>query len=64
MTTVRQTRQSKARHRCARSGMATLDYVLVLGAALPITGAVFYLGSKIMRLAYEMITVLISWPFM
>jgi hypothetical protein len=44
--------------------MASLDYVLVLGAALPITGAVFYLGSKMMRLAYEMMCTLISWPFM
>lgn len=44
--------------------MASLDYVLVLGAVLPIVGSAIYLGGTIIRLAYEMICVLIAWPFM
>lgn len=47
-----------------RRGAATLDYVLVLGTMLPIAGVAIYLGGTIVRLAYEMICVLIAWPFM
>jgi len=41
-----------------------LDYVLVLGAIFPIAGVSIYLGSKIIKLVYEMTCVLVSWPFM
>lgn len=44
--------------------MATLDYVLILGATLPMAGASIYLGSKIVRLAYQMICVFVGWPLM
>ena len=47
-----------------RRGAATLDYVLVLGAILPIAGVSIYLGGKIIKLVYEMTCVLVSWPFM
>lgn len=47
-----------------RGGAGTLDYVLILGAILPIAGVSFYLGTRIVRLAYEMILVLVAWPFM
>jgi len=47
-----------------RRGAATLDYVLVLGAILPIAGVSIYLGGKIIKLVYEMTSVLVSWPFM
>jgi len=47
-----------------RKGAATLDYILVLGAILPIAGVSIYLGGKIIKLVYEMTCVLVSWPFM
>jgi hypothetical protein len=47
-----------------RSGAATLDYVLTLGAILPLAGLSFYYCSRIMKAAYEMMCVLIAWPFM
>ena len=47
-----------------RCGAATLDFVLVLGMLLPIAGLCVYLGGTIIKLAYEMICVLVSWPFM
>ncbi len=47
-----------------RRGAATLDFVLVLGMLLPIAGLCVYLGGTIIKLAYEMICVLVSWPFM
>lgn len=60
--------QSDARRVVSRSisrrGSATLDYVLVLGAIFPIAGVSIYLGSRIIKLVYEMTCVLVSWPFM
>ena len=48
----------------SRTGLASLDYVLILGVVLPMVAFVMVIGPKIMRLAYEMVYVLISWPFM
>jgi hypothetical protein len=48
----------------ARRGAAALDYVLVLGVIMPLAAFIFWAGPKIMDLAYEMVCVLISWPFM
>ena len=47
-----------------RAGLASLDYVLVLGVIMPLAAFILLVGPKIMRLAYEMVCVLISWPFM
>jgi hypothetical protein len=49
--------------KCRRAGVATIDYVLVLGVIFPLGTVMLYYGPKIMRLAYEMISVLVSWPF-
>jgi len=46
-----------------RAGVATIDYVLVLGVIFPLGTIMLYYSPKIMRLAYEMISVLVSWPF-
>ena len=40
-----------------RQGLATLDYVLVLGVILPLAVFLFRVGPKIIRLAYEMVCV-------
>jgi hypothetical protein len=47
-----------------RAGAASLDYVLVLGVMLPMLVVIFQIGPRIIRLAYEMVCVLVSWPFM
>jgi len=47
-----------------RAGLASLDYIMILGIVLPLAAFLFNVGPKIMRLAYEMTCVLISWPFM
>jgi hypothetical protein len=44
--------------------LASLDYVLILGIVLPMAAFLLTVGPKIMRLAYEMVCVLVSWPFM
>jgi len=41
-----------------------LDYVLLLGVILPLAAFVFRVGPKIIRLAYELVCGLVSWPFM
>jgi len=47
-----------------RRGAATLDYVLLLGAVLPLGGLCLYYGARVLRLAYDMICALVGWPFM
>ena len=47
-----------------RAGLASLDYVLVLGVIMPLAAFLLLVGPKMMRLAYEMVCVLVSWPFM
>jgi len=52
------------RHAPARKGAASLDYVLLLGVVLPMIAFILGAAPRIIRLAYEMVSVLISWPFM
>ncbi len=48
----------------SRVGAASLDYVLVLGVILPLAAFIFTVAPRIVRLTYEMVSVLVSWPFM
>jgi hypothetical protein len=57
-------RRLTGRNGARRAGAASLDYILVLGVIMPLAAIVFWGGPLIMRLAYEMVCVLISWPFM
>jgi len=47
-----------------RAAAATVDYVLVLGVVFPLAAFILWAGPRIIRLAYEMVCVLVSWPFM
>jgi hypothetical protein len=47
-----------------RRGVASLDYVLVLGVVLPMVAFIMWIGPRMMRLAYDMVCVFVSWPFM
>ncbi len=47
-----------------RLGMATLDYVLVMGAVLPMVAMSYYYATKIIRAVYQMTCALVTWPFM
>ena len=57
-------RLDPAPHRRRRAGLATVDYVLILGVVLPLAAFVLGVGPRIIRLAYEMVCVLVSGPFM
>jgi hypothetical protein len=55
------------RHRARtlrRLGAATLDYVLVLGAVLPMVAMAYYYSTRIIRAVYQMTCALVCWPFM
>jgi hypothetical protein len=48
----------------ARRGSASLDYVLILGVVLPMVALSMTWGKRLIQLAYDMVSGLISWPFM
>jgi hypothetical protein len=58
------TRQGTRQDRRRRAGSASLDYVLVLCVILPMAAFVMYAGPLIIKLAFQMVCVLVSWPFM
>jgi len=47
-----------------RSGVSTLDYILVLGVIFPMVAVLVPMGKRMIQLVYEMTCVLIAWPFM
>jgi len=49
--------------RCRR-GAASLDYILVLCVVLPMVAFMMTAGREILWLTYEMLSTLITWPFM
>jgi len=51
-------------HARRRAGNASLDYVLILGVVFPLLTFIMWIGPRIMRLAYEMVMVMVSWPFL
>ncbi len=56
--------QRSARSKRWRVGSASLDYVLILGVMFPMVTFLLWIGPRIMRLAYEMVMVMVSWPFL
>ena len=47
-----------------RRGVATLDYILILGVILPMIAFIMWIGPRLIALTYEMVAGLIAWPFM
>ena len=54
---------TRSRRRVRPAGAATLDYILVLGIILPMAALLMWAAPRTMLLVYEMIAVLVSWPF-
>jgi hypothetical protein len=50
--------------RVARRGVSALDYALLLGVVLPMVAFILRIAPRMIGSAYEMVNVLISWPFM
>ena len=47
-----------------RAGLATVDYLLLLGVVLPMVVFIMVWGPRVIHFVYEMVCVLVSWPFM
>ena len=47
-----------------RRGLASLDYILILCIICPLATFVLWAAPRMMNLVYEMLCVLVSWPFM
>lgn len=43
---------------------ASADYVLVIGATLPMVLIAVTMGKRIMQLVWEMLCVQVAWPFL
>lgn len=52
------------RKKKARRGAAVLDFALVVGIILPMAAFVLWVAPRIILRVYEMISVIVSWPFM
>ncbi|MDH3718965.1 MAG: hypothetical protein OES79_12670 [Planctomycetota bacterium] len=46
-----------------RRGVATLDYILVLGVVFPMAAVLIWIAPRMMRLFYDFTTVVVTWPF-
>jgi hypothetical protein len=57
-------RTTEARRPRRRAGVTTLDYVLVLGVILPMVAFMMTHGRAVIGVVYQMLCVLISWPFL
>jgi hypothetical protein len=56
--------ERRRRLRQRRRGLASLDYVLILGVILPMVAFIIVQGRQIMRLVYEFLCVMVAWPFL
>jgi hypothetical protein len=54
---------TRPRDASRRRGSATIDYLLVAGVVTSLGGIAVLQGARIIRLAWQMTHVLLSWPF-
>ena len=59
---VKPTRSPGRRHR--RRGSATIDYFLIICIVLPLAALVLHFGPRAMHSVYDMLTVVVAWPFL
>ena len=55
-------RMNRRRHR--RRGSATIDYFLIICIVLPLAALVLHFGPRAMHSVYDMLTVVVAWPFL
>jgi len=56
-------RSTRGRGAC-RPGAASLDFVATLGVIATLSGIAIGLSRRILVLVYDMMNVLIAWPFL
>ncbi|MDB5386389.1 MAG: hypothetical protein JWM11_2035 [Planctomycetaceae bacterium] len=61
---IRNEVESRTANDRPRSGAASIDYVLTLGALFAMSGVAVMMSRSIMKLVYEMTCFFLAWPFM
>ncbi|HEY2415871.1 MAG TPA: hypothetical protein VGI40_26760 [Pirellulaceae bacterium] len=46
-----------------RRGSATIDYFLLMAVVLPLAAFMMQIAPRMMRSVYDLLTVVVSWPF-
>jgi hypothetical protein len=46
-----------------RRGAATIDYFLLMAVVLPLAVFMMQIAPRMMRSVYDLLTVVVSWPF-
>ena len=47
-----------------RRGSATIDYFLLIAIILPLAAFLFRIAPRAMHSVYDLLTVLVAWPFL
>jgi hypothetical protein len=47
-----------------RRGAATIDYFLLMAVVLPLATFMMQIAPRIMRSVYDLLTIVVSWPFL
>jgi hypothetical protein len=50
--------------RFCRRGSATIDYFLIVAILFPLAALVLHFGPRAMHAVYDMLTVVVAWPFL
>ena len=53
-------RLNRSKH---RRGAATIDYFLLMAVVLPLAVFMMRIAPRMMRSVYDLLTVVVSWPF-
>jgi len=52
------------RERGNRRGSATIDYFLLICIIVPLAAFILRIAPRAMQLVYDLLTVMVAWPFM
>lgn len=55
--------RSKLNRSKPRRGAATIDYFLLMAVVLPLAVFMMQIAPRMMRSVYDLLTVVVSWPF-
>lgn len=57
-------RRNVIRKQRSRRGAVALEEVMILAVMLPLTAAAYFVSAKICRAVYDVLSVLVAWPFL
>jgi hypothetical protein len=56
-------RKNATHMKSRRRGSATIDYFLLMAVVLPLAAFMMQIAPRMMRSVYDLLTVVVSWPF-